>query len=99
MNTCRDREMDLQVRGVEFLVAQSQVCLQSLSGLVEVDTLSALALHLDPQLVPLLAQFLQILLFIEQLGNAVKLGHSVSYTIEPYFTTIALKQEIKIYLK
>lgn len=69
MNTCRDREMDLQVRRVEFLMAQSQVFLQSLSGLVKVDTLSALAVHLDLQLIPLLTQFLQILLSPEQLGN------------------------------
>ena len=62
--------MDLQVRAVEFLVAQSQVSLQSLFGLVEADTLSALLLHLGSQLIPLLVQLLQILLSEEQLGNS-----------------------------
>lgn len=70
-STCtqRRRETDLQVRGVDFLVAQSQISLQSLFGLVEVDTLSAPVLHLGSQLIPLLAQFLQSLLSSEQLGN------------------------------
>lgn len=61
--------MDLQVQGVELLVAQSQICLQPLFGLVEVDTLSAPVLHLGSQLIPLLAQFLRSRLSVEQLEN------------------------------
>lgn len=71
INTCAQthREVDLQVRGVEFLMAQSQISLQSLLGLVEVDTLSAPVLRLGSQLIPLLAQVLQNLVSTEQLGN------------------------------
>lgn len=61
--------MDLQVQGVELLVAQSQICLQPLFGLVEVDKLSASVLHLGSQLIPLLAQFLRSRLSVEQLEN------------------------------
>lgn len=69
MHTEAEREMDLQVRGVEFVMAQSQIGLQSLFGLVEVDTLSAPVLHLGSQLIPLLAQFLRSRLSSEQLGK------------------------------
>lgn len=65
----KDIEMDLQVWGVEFLMAQSQVSLQSLFGLVEVDKLSVPVLHLGSQLIPLPAQFLRSLFSSEQLGN------------------------------
>lgn len=69
MQTEPEREMDLEVCDAELLVALSQVSLQPLFGLVKVDTLSALLLHLGSQLIPLLVLFLQILLSVEQLGN------------------------------
>lgn len=55
------------MQGVEFVVAHSQIGLQSLFGLVEVDTLSAPVLHLGSQLLSLHAQFLQSALSAEQL--------------------------------
>lgn len=65
----REKETDLQVQGVEFVVAHSQIGLQSLFGLVEVDTLSAPVLHLGSQLLSLHALFLQSALSAEQLEN------------------------------
>ncbi len=64
--------MDLQLQGVEFHMAHSQVSLQFLFGLVEVDKLFALVLHLGSQLIPLLAQSLRSLLYLEQLGQQTK---------------------------
>lgn len=64
-----EKETDLQVRGVEFVVARSQIGLQSLFGLVEVDTISAPVLYLGSQLLSLHAQFLQSALSAEQLEN------------------------------
>lgn len=51
--------MDLQLRGAEFVVAQSQISVQSLFGVVEVDALFPMILHFGCQLILLLAQFLQ----------------------------------------
>lgn len=61
--------MDLQVRGVEFVMAESQIRLQPLFGVVEVDTLSAPVLHLGSQFFHLLAKFLQSHISLEQLQN------------------------------
>lgn len=74
-------------------MAQSQIGLQSLFGLVEVDTLSAPVLHLGSQLIPLLAQFLQSCLSSEQLEKyAIKWSHTISSTISQCFTTPTLKK-------